>query len=276
MILVISPKGYYATDRLSEEAKKAGVEFEAVDAGDLAKQNFKVDVKKYQLLFFRQGYPYAKQIFDLAKKFIKAGKKVIDAPQILEDVIAGKWYSHQKLGTAGLAVPNTVLLEEAGDIEYPVVVKWIYGLKGEQVFLIKNKQELELLSLKYPKDQLIVQQFIKADYEYKVITVGFRSVPSILKFKIDPSGFRINFENFEVIRKEDTLKICELAENASKALNRELAKVDILQKHEKLYILEVNRWPGLASFESLTKYNVSSEFIRYLSRTKKLETQSVA
>ena len=39
---------------------------------------------------------------------------------------------------------------------------------------------------------------------------------------------------------------------------------DILEKDGKFFILEVNRFPGLESFEKLTKYNVGKEFLKYL------------
>ncbi len=297
MILLISPKGVYATKRFIEEAKNTKVKLDIFDAKDLARQNFEIDVSKYQTLFFRQSYPYEKEIFKLAQKFIKAGKKVIDEPSNLEDVIAGKWRNHQILEKAGLPVPKSFLLEpekvfKSYILHHPYyIIKWIYGLKGREVFLIKDESQLEAITKKFLKSELMVQEFIRADYEYKVITIGYKSVPVALKFKIQSSGFRIDFKKFSVIPTgaEESLiqpsnleqgipsplsvgrndkmigKVVKVAEKASKILKRKLAKVDILDKGGMLYILEVNRWPGLKSFESLSKYNLTGDFINYLS-----------
>ena len=58
-----------------------------------------------------------------------------------------------------------------------------------------------------------------------------------------------------------------IAEKASKVLGRELSKIDILEDYMgKLYILEVNRFPGLKSFEELTGFNVAGEFVKYLEK----------
>jgi glutathione synthase/RimK-type ligase-like ATP-grasp enzyme len=40
--------------------------------------------------------------------------------------------------------------------------------------------------------------------------------------------------------------------------------VDILEKAGKFYVLEVNRFPGLKSFEQQTKSNIYAKFIEYL------------
>ena len=68
----------------------------------------------------------------------------------------------------------------------------------------------------------------------------------------------------EVVGVDKIKKIVYLAEQSSELLKRELAKVDILESAGKFYVLEVNRFPGLKSFEELTKFNVTAEFLRYL------------
>jgi len=269
MILLISPKGVYATKRFIEEAKKAKVKLDAFDKEDLAKKNFKIDISRYDTLFFRQSFPYEKEIFNLAKEFVKAGKKVIDEPKILEDVIAGKWRGYKKLEKAGFPTIQSFLLKDDFNFKIlnskPYIIKWIYGLKGKEVFLVENENQLSSIIKKFPKEELIVQDFIKADYEYKVITVGYKSVPVVLRFKMEDEGFRVNFDDYQVIKKGDALEVVSIAEKASRVLKRELAKVDILEKDGKLYVLEVNRWPGLKNFEENTKYNLTRDFVSYLS-----------
>jgi len=59
-------------------------------------------------------------------------------------------------------------------------------------------------------------------------------------------------------------KIVYLAEQSSELLKRELAKVDILESAGKFLCFGSQPLPGLKSFEELTKFNVTAEFLRYL------------
>jgi hypothetical protein len=74
------------------------------------------------------------------------------------------------------------------------------------------------------------------------------------------------FDDWLRVGADKIKKIIQFAEQSSFVLKRELAKVDILESQGKFYILEVNRFPGLKSFEELTKYKVFMEFLRYLQK----------
>jgi glutathione synthase/RimK-type ligase-like ATP-grasp enzyme len=274
MILLISPKQVYATKRFIEEAKKLKVALKAFDAKDLAKKGFKIDITKYRSLFIRQGWPYVKEIISLAKRFQAAGKKVVDTSITTGSLGRDKWADYQKLKAAGLPMPKTKsLILNPLSLTYPWVLKWNYGFKGRGVFLIENKNQLQPVLKKYPKEELLMQEFIPAEYEYKIITVGYKSLPVILRFKIDEKTKRPDFNtacSVPIYRLSKrpingrATNIIEIAEKASKVLRRELAKVDILEAQGKFYILEVNRWPGLQSFEELTEYNAAQDFLKYL------------
>ncbi len=266
MILLISPKQVYATKRFIAEAQKLKVALKVLDAKDLARRNFKINISKYHTLFVRQAWPYEKQVIALAKRFHRAGKKVVDAVIAHGELGKGKWADYQKLQKAGLPIPSTCLNNGRGlnKYEFPFILKWIYGFKAKNVFLIKNWEQFKKPLPVHPKKEWMIQEFIPADYEYKVITVGSISLPVILRFEINKKIYRPDFKKIKVIHASGEPYIVKLAEKASKILKRELAKVDILESNGKFYILEVNRWPGLKSFEQLTKYNVAREFVEYL------------
>lgn len=271
MILAISSPNSYASKRLVAEAKKFAIGLDIISAKQLVTAKFKVDVEKYKTLYIRNPYvkgspKYLPQIVRLAKKFKAAGKKVVDANIASGTLGQGKWADYQKLLKAGLPIPKTQLFQTT---HYPLtithfVLKWIYGFKGANVFLIQNKEQLNEVLKKYSKKELLEQEFIKADYEYKVITVGYKALPAVLKFDIKDEGFKLEYYKYKVVKSSSVPKIVLAAEKAAKLLGRELSKIDILQKGKNLYILEVNRFPGLESFEELTKYNVTREFLAYL------------
>lgn len=307
MILLVSPTGKYATHRLIEEAKKQHIPVAHFDVRDLAERNFNIDVEKYSTLYVRFPFPYIGQIVELAQKFVRAGKRVIDPSIARADVDFGKMKSYEMLYGSDIPTPLTLWFNEA-NFEYPYVVKWKHGFKGRHVYLVQGDADRARLVEKYDPTELLSQEFIRAEYEWKVITVGYKSLPVVLRFKISESGFKPDLAHAEVydchskipslpaqgadaasnmqyskFRKtrlvpendyqpgfqigvrDDTIKsISSLAESAAKITGRELAKVDILEAKGKFYVLEVNRWPGFESFESLSRYNVAKSFIEYL------------
>ncbi len=345
MILVISSKKVYAAKRLREEAGIKNVELrimsavggsasggnvgcKIMDVADLLACGFKVDLTLFDVLYIRDPYlngspKYILQIIKLAKKFKRAGKRVVDSVIVDGELGQGKLVDYYKLREAGLPIPKTTCLNHGRDLNkygYPFILKWVYGFKAKNVFLINNQADLKAILSLHPKEEWLVQEFIKAEYEYKVITVGYKALPVVLRFKILDSGFRTDFDKYNVIQTPTTpsasrppllkrggeaprlssdiprslssfsrrspadlsaealakveggkvvgvdkiKKIVQLAEQSSLLLSRELAKVDILESKGKFYILEVNRFPGLRSFEELTLFNVTAEFISYL------------
>lgn len=275
-ILLISPKYVYATRRLIDEAAKIGMELEVLDVLELAERKFQIDLNNYDALYIRQAYPYFQQIVRLAQDFKKFGKRVIDGNIAEGDLGLGKMQTYTTLKRAGLPLPRTWRLskkERKGNI-FPCIIKWDYGFKGREVFLVKSQSQLARIEGKFPKAELLVQEFVPADYEYKVITVGYKSLPEVLRFAMSPKTFRPDFTNYEIIHQPSpdlsAKRAVALAEKSARLLKRELAKVDLLEKDGKFYVLEVNRWPGLKSFEELTHYNVAGNFLAYLSDVQKL------
>jgi glutathione synthase/RimK-type ligase-like ATP-grasp enzyme len=297
MILVISSKKVYAAKRLAQEAGIRKQELGIMDMQDLLDCGFKVDFKKFDVLYVRDPYlkgsaEYLPQIIKLAKRYKAAGKKVVDSAIADGELGKGKWADYQLLTNAGLPIPKTDLLK---NFQFPIsnfqplILKWTYGFKAKNVFLIKSEKEYNQVISDFAKassdahykdnkswaKEWLVQEFIQADYEYKVITVGYKALPVVLRFKIKDSGFRTDFKSacsVPIHRLSGSpinghaTSIISIAEQSSALLKRELAKVDILEAKGKFYILEVNRFPGLKSFEELTKFNVVKAFLGYLQK----------
>lgn len=276
MILVISPTNVYFAKRLERECRiqshQTGFDIKCriMDIQKLVDSKFKVDISKYESLYIRYPYlhgspKYIPNLIKLAKQFKEAGKRVFDANIVKGNIAEGKWVDYLALKKAKVSIPKTALLtKKTIPKSWPFILKWVYGFKGKQVFLVNNQAKFDLTYNKFPKGELLVQDLVKADYEYKVITVGYKSLPVVLRFKILEGGFRVNFDKYEVLPITKIPKVVNLAQKASKVLGRELAKVDILESKGKLYVLEVNRFPGLDSFEKLTKYNAVKDFLSYL------------
>jgi glutathione synthase/RimK-type ligase-like ATP-grasp enzyme len=278
MILLISSKNLFATKRLVKEARIMKLGLRVLDLEDLIKFNFKVPVKKGDVLYVRNPYLEGKadflpEIIQLAKVFKKAGGRVVDSNITKGDLGKGKWEDYKKLKLVGIPIPKTGLFQklktfslQAINYKLPAVVKWIYGLKGRSVFLVKNVEDIKRIPSNIPKKELLVQEYIQAEYEYKVVVVGFKVLPQVLRFKTLNTGLKIDYAKYELLERSQAKQVCNLAEKAAKTLGRELCKVDILEKNGKYYVLEVNRFPGLQGFENLMEYNVFKAFIEYLQK----------
>jgi len=277
-ILVISSKTSWADRRLAQEARKAKVNLRFLSGNELKG----VSPEAYDVLYIRNPYVntsprYLPNIVKLAKQFKRAGKKVVDNIIANGNIGQGKWLDYQALKKANLPIPKTKVLPayKLPATSYPLVLKWIYGMKGKNVFLVRNKQQLQKLLPLHPKKEWLVQEFIRADYEYKVITVGYKALPVVQRFTMKSSGLGVDFDSARSVpihRRSRTpinghATLIKIAEAAAKLLGRELAKVDILQKGKRFYILEVNRFPGLEWYEKLTKVNATKAFLEYLPRS---------
>jgi glutathione synthase/RimK-type ligase-like ATP-grasp enzyme len=271
MILLISPKNKYSTRRLKEEAEKRGVSITIMDIEALAKMSFQVNVSLFSSLYIRQVYPYFNEVSELARRFKEEGKYVIDGNFIIHGFKTSKWGMYQNLEEAGLPIPHTALLATSYllSTQYPLVLKWVFGFGGKDVFLVHNQEELQEIKKLHPDSEWLAQDYIKADKEFEVYVTGNTSVPKILAFEIK-NGFKADVRRYSVVYNgsgyHNFQKLALLAEQAARAFGMELCKVDILESQGRLYILEVNRTPGLVSFESLIGYNIAGEFVDHLIR----------
>lgn len=113
MILAISPKNVYASNRFLQEAVALNVGLEILDVEDLVKLDFNVNPDNYSVFYIRNPFlgnsaQYLPQIIELAKKFKNAGKKVVDEVIADGDLALGKGVDYKKLKTAGLPIPRTI------------------------------------------------------------------------------------------------------------------------------------------------------------------------
>jgi len=268
MILVVSSPNTYASKRLMAESKKLSIPLKIVPANELST----VNLAPFKVLYIRNPFvnkspEFLPQVIALAKKFKRSGKKVVDDVVANGDLALGKWDNYKRLKLSGIPIPKTELLSDypLPTTHYPLILKWIYGFKAREVFFVANELRLKEIFSKFPKNELLIQEFIPAKYEYKIITVGYKALPVATKFKIKDLGFKIDFSSASSVPIRGLpSELIEMAETAAKVLGRQLSKVDILESHGKFYVLEVNRCPGLKSFERITKHNVVKAFLDYL------------
>lgn len=275
-LLLISPQDVYATKRMVEEVDHQGIALTIMDIAELVERNYGIDPINFDALYIRQAYTefqtripqnHLQGLVDLARRFQAAGKSVVDRTIAQGDIGRGKFEALQRLREQGMAIPQTRLLSAIPETElhFPLIAKWNYGFGAKHTYLIETLADLGPVRQKYASDQIMVQEFVRADFEYKAVTVGYKSLPVIIKLKTNHNRFLPDLNNYEALSAAAVPEVISLAEKAAQVLERELAKVDILEDGTgRLYVLEVNRWPGLWYFEQTTKYNVAASFLAYL------------
>lgn len=275
MILFISPKDKYATQRILEECAQLGVGVLHRDIDDLAKQSFDIDIALFDVLYIRQAYPYFDQAISLAKRFHAEGKYVVDSSFIQDGMEASKRSMYAALVKHEIVIPEIRNYEI--NTEFPFVLKWIYGFGSKDVYLIHNSEEYQNVITTHPQQEWIHQEYINAEKEYEVYVLGGKAVPTILEYKTH-NDFQVDVKSGRGLLNAEQNPlyntILNLAEKAAEAAKKEISKVDIIERAGKLYVLEVNRGPGLISFESILSYNIARDIVKYL-QTKETHMKSI-
>lgn len=293
-ILLLAPQDVSGTIRLKEAALKNGISLDVLSINELffvASDSGAVGtatglksgvfhkgvdlISKYDVLVVRDFHPHISEALTVARLFADAGKRVIDASLTDEGYSVSKMHDYLRLALAGLPVPKTwqvydlaQLADLASKLGFPVVLKGDHGSQGEHVYKVLDSSELSAQFKKYPPGQLLLQEYLVAEGDYRVITVGYKALSKIVFRRPVMGDFRTNTSpDWESLDTKDYPDLREIAEKASRILRREFAATDIRYCGSKPLILEVNRRPGFDSFERATDLNVAEVFVRYAAVT---------
>lgn len=166
-----------------------------------------------------------------------------------------------KLSLAGLPTMSSYycqqhyIREHLGEIVsrygFPMIAKDLTLQGGKGVFLVKHENDFDFLNEAKPEQQFLFQDFYPESEEYRLLVLDYKPEVYYQKIRTDPNEFRANTvlgaeeRYFAPDQASDEMK--RLAVKAAKVLGYEIAGVDFLveKKTGKLWILEVNRGPGL-------------------------------
>jgi glutathione synthase/RimK-type ligase-like ATP-grasp enzyme len=178
------------------------------------------------------------------------------------------------LASRDVAVPRTRQVIDPNDAEafaeklgYPCILKGIHGAEGRHVYKVDSRQQLRRRLLQYKAGDLMVQEFLPAERDYRVIVVGYRALAVYVSRKPGPDDFRTNCELNEEVTchpLSEAPHLQEIAERASLVLRREFSGVDLRCRGTTPLVLEVNRRPGFKGFEHASHYDVAGAFIQYV------------
>ena len=262
----------YQPNRLKEEFEILGVEVDVkpndffpiiVDNGKL--NNF---VSNYDFCIFLDKDKY------VLKGLEKTGMKIYNAyePIIVCD---DKMLTFIRLANEGVSMPKTlpspIMYVDTKDdlfldgvekeLNYPIVVKNVYGSMGKGVYLAENRNKLDALFDKLKLFPHLYQEYIGEGFgkDIRVIVVDNRVICSMERE--NKEDFRSNIGLGGKGREISLTKAQEeLALRSVKLLGLDYAGVDIISKEGKDYICEVNSNAFFKEIEEVTGKNVAKAF----------------
>jgi len=229
-----------------------------------------------RFVFPRTGSGTTYHIKAVIRHFERMGVPVINSSESIDNV-KDKLYTHQILAQSNLDIPKTMLLKHPIDVDFvqknigfPAIVKTISGSYGRGVFLAETKKQfkqlLTMAELTKPSYNIIIQEFIKDTWgkDLRVLVVNNKVVGCMMRQATD-DDFRANItRGGEGFPYEVNEQIEWLSAESSKALDLDIAGVDLLFDNGGYKICEVNSNPGFEGMENFTKKNIAGEIVSFI------------
>jgi len=286
--ILCKPRFYnsYETTRLAEEFKNHNIDVKVIDPHEIDifvnkdnKNSILVNGESLPLpkfVFPRTGSGTTYHIKAVIRHFERMGVVVVNGSDAIDNV-KDKLYSHQILAQSNLDIPKTLLLKHPIDVDFvnkhigfPAIVKTISGSYGRGVFLAENKKQfkqlLTMAELTKKSYNIIIQEFIKDTWgkDLRVLVVNNKVVGCMMRQSTD-DDFRANISRGgEGFPYEVNEQIEWLSSESSKALDLDIAGVDLLFDNGGYKICEVNSNPGFEGMEQYTKKNIAGEIVSFI------------
>ena len=220
----------------------------------------------------------------LAYYLEQLGYPVFNSSKAIE-LCDDKSLTHLTLMNSGIPMPRTIIAPKtfenigytnykflhqvAERIGFPLVVKESFGSFGQQVYLVKNIEELEEQVKHIGVKPILFQEFIKTSFgkDIRLQVVGNKIIASMYRYT-ENGDFRANLsiggkmENYLPTKEQ-----CDLALQCCEVLGLDFAGVDLLfGEDEKPIVCEVNSNAHFKNIYDCTGVNVADAIITHVIR----------
>jgi carbamoyl-phosphate synthase large subunit len=191
---------------------------------------------------------------------------VVSSPEVIE-LSNDKLITYQKLTANGIAVPLTIEFSDYKEylFEYPFIIKQrLDGARSKNVFLIKNKFELEKItsSSEFVSDDYVIQEYIEGDeYTCGSVNVDGLCYGVIVMRRILRDGDTYKcFSIRNSLIEEEVMRLMNLIQPFG------ACNVQLRLKQGKPYIFEINaRCSGTTAARTLCGFNEPKMISDYIS-----------
>ena len=273
----------YSTKRLREAASHRGHEVAVVDYlrcyMDISARRprvlFRGEEVRPDAVIPRIGATYTFYGAAVVRQFEMAGVFTLNDSQAISRS-RDKLRSLQLLSRAGVGLPTTSFAHSTQDIDGlldvvggpPVVVKVLEGTQGLGVVLAETKKAAEsvISAFRQLDANILVQEYIKEarGADIRALVVGGKVVAA-MKRQAAPGEFRSNLHrggHAEVTKLSPAERAT--AVRAAKAMELNVAGVDLVRSDTGPMVLEVNSSPGLEGIESASGVDIADAIIEYI------------
>ncbi|MBO9667342.1 MAG: RimK family alpha-L-glutamate ligase [Bdellovibrio sp.] len=258
-ILLLSRKfDIYSSRRLVEEGQKRS---HSVYLWDPAWPINRLQVQP-DIIIPRVASFQFKEAMSVLNTLEQRSRVILNASQYYS-VARNKWLTFQALSRADIPTPPSVLNLSEANFDFPLIAKELESSKGEGVFLVNSKADLEIRHKK--SGTLLLQEAYPECFgtDIRAFVVG-EEIAATMKRTAKPGEFRSN------LALGATAEPCEISEHekqiilkTAQTLNLQVCGVDLLRTRKGSLVLEANPCPGLEGIEKYTKKNLAESIIKY-------------
>jgi len=147
-----------------------------------------------------------------------------------------------------------------GKLKTPLLVKLNDSMKGRGILKFTSKQKALDFLKKNPRGY-IIQEYVPIDHDYRVMVIDGKAL-GVMKRYVPEKDFRTNIYGTKAEQVLLTKKLAKISIEATKAMNYDIAGIDILKQDGKFKIIEVNIAPEWQKFKKITGINPAQEIVK--------------
>ncbi len=251
------PSDKEALKRFIKAAEKCGIQAETVTSRALE------NIAQYDALFIRETTAIDHPTYRLARKAETAGLVVMDDPTSIlrccNKVFLHDAFSYQHVPSLKTHVISNSSEETLNNIEheftYPIVIKMPEGSFSKGVYKVTNREELQkkLAELFSETALVLIQEYLYTEFDWRIGVLNSRAIYACRYHMArnhwqiyNHSSKRFNSGGFETLPTFEVPKpVLDVALKASAIIGKGLYGVDIKQKGQQVYVIEVNDNPSI-------------------------------
>ena len=286
-IITVRDRDYHPNRRLAEAASEQGHRitlvhpyrvWPALKGGEPSLVG-EEDMEPLDVVLPRQGATIGDSCLALIRHFNLMGIPLVNDLDSIR-LAKNKFLTLQALSAARIPVPETVFINSSEGFKdaierlggYPVVAKQVSGRQGEGIVLVETNDDAESVARDHldRRKGLLVQRFIPpaGRQDIRVLVVGGKAIGA-MELRPKEGDFRANFHLSKESRSKDlSLEQEKIALNAASAVGLEIAGVDlIVDKKDRVSVIEVNYSPGFNGLEAATGLDIAGRIVKYVAST---------
>ncbi len=162
-----------------------------------------------------------------------------------------------------LATADKSFGEISDILSEPFIAKGLNGSEGNEVFLIKNTEDLKSLEKSYPRDkEILFQEFITTSIGRDIRLYAIKGDAVAAMLRRTEKDFRANFAlgaSVEAYPIDEKLR--KIAEDIYRITKLDFVGIDLLFGENDLYFCEVNVMAGIRGIEKASGLNIAGKIL---------------